>query len=109
MRLCILILDAPTWRPAINRIWAAREQLEIALRIDPHHAPAKLAWAELALGRGEPARAVQAADEVSREDPANPVARLIRASSFLKMAEPEKARGELTALLGMSPPASRVQ
>jgi tetratricopeptide (TPR) repeat protein len=82
---------------------SAREQLEIALRIDPHHAPAKLAWAELALSRGEPARAVQAADEISREDPGNPVARLIRASSLLKMAEPEKARGELTVLLGMDP------
>jgi tetratricopeptide (TPR) repeat protein len=81
---------------------AAREQLEIALRIEPHHAPAKLAWAELALSRGEAARAVQAADEVSREDPSNSVAHLIRASSFLQMAEPEKARGELTALLGMS-------
>ena len=34
----------------------AREQLEAALRLDPHHAPAKLAWAELALARGEPAR-----------------------------------------------------
>jgi tetratricopeptide (TPR) repeat protein len=85
---------------------AAREHLEIALRIDPHHAPAKLAWAELALARGEPARAVQAADEVSREDPANPAARLIRANSFLKMAEPEKARAELTELLGMYPASS---
>jgi tetratricopeptide (TPR) repeat protein len=84
---------------------SAREQLEIALKIDPHHAPAKLAWAELALGRGEPARSFQAADEVSRQDPANPVARLIRAASLLKMAEPEKARVELTALLGMYPGA----
>jgi tetratricopeptide (TPR) repeat protein len=82
---------------------SAREQLEIALRIDPHHAPAKLAWAELALRRGEPARGLQAADEVSREDPANAMARLIRASSFVKMAEPAKARGELTALLAMNP------
>jgi len=81
----------------------AREQLEIALRIDPHHAPAKLAWAELALSRGEPARAVQATDEVSREDPANPVARLIRASSLIKMAEGRKAREELMAVLGMYP------
>ena len=48
---------------------SAREQLEIALRVDPHHEPAKLAWAELALARGEPARAVQAADEVTREVP----------------------------------------
>jgi tetratricopeptide (TPR) repeat protein len=92
---------------------SAREQLEIALRIDPHHAPAKLAWAELALARGEPARAIQAVDEVSREDPGNPGARLIRASSLLKMAEPEKARAELTVLLGMYPappafPASRL-
>jgi len=85
---------------------AAREQLEIALRIDPHHTPAKLSWAELALGSGEPGRAVQAADEVSREDPGNPAAHLIRASSFLQMAEPEKARGELTVLLGMSPASS---
>jgi len=85
---------------------SARQQFEIALRIDPHHAPAKLAWAELALARGEPARAVQAADEVSREDPANPVARLIRASSLLKMAEPRKAREELVALLAIYPASS---
>jgi tetratricopeptide (TPR) repeat protein len=82
---------------------AAREQLEMALRIDPHHAPARLAWAELALSRGEPARAVQAADEVLRENPDNPVARLIRTSGLTKMAEPEKARAELTVLLGISP------
>jgi tetratricopeptide (TPR) repeat protein len=81
----------------------AREQLEIALKIEPHHVPAKLAWAELALARAEPARAVQAADEVSRDDPDNPAARLVRANSFLKMAEPAKARAELTALLGMYP------
>jgi tetratricopeptide (TPR) repeat protein len=85
---------------------AAREQLEIAIRIDPHHAPAKLAWAELELSGGEPARAVQAADEVSREDPSNPVAHLIRGRSFLKMADPAKARAELTVLLGLSPAAS---
>jgi tetratricopeptide (TPR) repeat protein len=82
---------------------SAREHLEIALRIEPHHAPAKLAWADLALARGEPARAVQAADEVSREDPDNPAARLVRANAFLKMAEPAKAREELTTLLGMYP------
>jgi len=81
----------------------ARQQLEIALRIDRHHTPAKLAWAELALSRGEPARAAQAADEVVREDPANPEARLILARSLLKMKEPQKARQELTALLGMYP------
>jgi Flp pilus assembly protein TadD len=88
-----------------NLEWA-REQLEIALKIDPHHAPAKLAWAELALRRGEPARAIQVADEVLRQDPANPAGRLIRAASFLKMAEPEKARGELTALLALYPTSS---
>ncbi len=82
---------------------SAREQLEIALRIDPHHAPAKLAWAELALARGEAGQALQAANEVSREDPGNPVARLLRASSFVKMAEPAKAREELAALLAMNP------
>jgi Tfp pilus assembly protein PilF len=86
-----------------QNLGSAREQLEIALKIDPHHAPAKLAWAELALSRGEPARAVQAADQVSREDPANPEARLIRASSLLKMAEPVRAREELMVLLRMDP------
>jgi len=98
-------LMAPTDQ---RNLESAREQFEIALRIDPHHAPAKLAWAELALSRGEPARAAQAADQVSRDDPANPVARLIRASSLLKMAEPRKARKELTALIAMYPasPAS---
>jgi len=86
-----------------QNLGSAREQLEIALRIDPHHAPAKLAWAQLALRRAEPARAVQAADEVSREDPANAEARLIRAGGLLKTAQPEKARAELTALLGVNP------
>jgi tetratricopeptide (TPR) repeat protein len=81
----------------------ARAQLEMALRIDPHHAPAKLAWAELALAHGEPAQAAQAADEVSREDPANTLASLIRARALIKMAEPEKAREILNALLATSP------
>jgi tetratricopeptide (TPR) repeat protein len=87
---------------------AAREQLEMALRIDPQHAPAKLAWAELALSRGEPGRAAQAADEVLREDPAEPLARLIRARALIQMAEPAKARDELNALLGMASAASLI-
>jgi Flp pilus assembly protein TadD len=82
---------------------SAREQFEIALRIDPHHAPAKLAWAELALSRGEAGRAFEVADEVSREDPANPAARLLRADALVKMAEPKKAREELAAFLVMYP------
>ena len=81
----------------------ARAQLEIALRMDPHHAPAKLAWAELALSQGEPARAVQAADEIIREDPANALARLIRARGLVKMAEPGKARHELTEIVATAP------
>ena len=80
-----------------------REQLEAALRLDPHHAPAKLAWAELALARGEPAQAVQATSEVLSEDSTNQAARLIRARALVNMAEPEKARAELAALLRMYP------
>jgi tetratricopeptide (TPR) repeat protein len=80
-----------------------REQLEAALRLDPHHAPAKLAWAELALARGEPAQAVQATSEVLSEDSTNQAARLIRARALVNMAEPEKARAELAALLQMYP------
>ncbi len=81
----------------------AREQLEAALRLDPHHAPAKVAWAELALGRGESAQAAQAASEVLSEDSTNLSARLIRASALVKIAEPEKARADLAALLQMYP------
>ncbi len=84
----------------------AREQLEAALRLDPHHAPAKLAWAELALVRGEPAQAVQATSEVLAEDSTNLPARLIRASALVTMAEPEKARTELATLLQMDPASS---
>jgi tetratricopeptide (TPR) repeat protein len=80
-----------------------REQLEAALRLDPHHAPAKLAWAGLALARGEPAQALQAAGEVLSEDSTNQAARLIRARTLANMAEPEKARAELAALLQMYP------
>jgi len=81
----------------------AREQLEAALRLDPHHAPAKLAWAQLALARGEPAQAVQAATEVLTEDSTSLPARLIRATALVDMAEPEKAREELARLLQMYP------
>ena len=81
----------------------AREQLEAALRLDPHHAPAKLAWAELALARGDAAPALQAATEVLSEDFTSLEARLIRASALVKMAEPEKAREELATLLRMYP------
>ncbi len=81
----------------------AREQLEAALRLDPHHAPAKLAWAELALARGDAAPALQAATEVLSEDSTSLEARLIRASALVKMAEPEKAREELATLLRMYP------
>jgi tetratricopeptide (TPR) repeat protein len=81
----------------------AREQLEIALRLDPHHAPAKLALAELALARGETARAVQATSEVLGEDSTNLAAHLIRASALAKMAEPQKSREELTMLLRIYP------
>ena len=81
----------------------AREQLEAALRLDPHHAPAKLAWAKLALARGEAAQAVQAATEVLSEDSTSLDARLIRAGALINIAEPEKARADLTALLQMYP------
>jgi tetratricopeptide (TPR) repeat protein len=81
----------------------AREQLEAALRLDPHHAPAKLAWAELALARGEPARAVEATSEVLSEDSTNLAARLLRARALVNMAEAEKAREELVTLLQMYP------
>ena len=81
----------------------AREQLEAALRLDPHHAPAKLAWAQLALARGEPAQAVQATTEVLTEDSTSLPARLIRATALVDMAEPEKAREELARLLQMYP------
>jgi tetratricopeptide (TPR) repeat protein len=81
----------------------AREQLEAALRLDPHHGPAKLAWAELALARGEPVRTVEAAAQVLSEDSTNLAARLIRARAFVNMAEPEKAREELATALQMHP------
>ncbi len=81
----------------------AREQLETALRFDPHHAPAKLAWAKLALDRGEFAQAVQAAAEVLSEDATNLEARLIRARGLVNMNEPEKARAELAGALQIYP------
>jgi Flp pilus assembly protein TadD len=81
----------------------AREQLEAALRLDPHHAAAKLAWAELALEDSQPARAIQAASEVLSEDATNLAARLIRARALVSSAEPEKARKELATALQMDP------
>ena len=81
----------------------ARQQFETALRLDPHHAPAKLAWAELALERGEPRRAADAAAEVLSEDPTNFRARLIRSRALLKMSEPAKARQELETTLQLDP------
>ena len=81
----------------------AREQLDAALRLDPHHVPAKLAWAELVLARGEPGRAVQATDEVLSEDSTNLAARLILATALGKASEPEKARAELVTVLQMYP------
>ena len=81
----------------------AREQLEAALRIDPHHTPAKLAWAELAMARGEPAQAALATSEVSERRSNQPTALLIRARALVNMAEPEKARSDLAKLLRMYP------
>lgn len=81
----------------------AREQFETALRLDPHHAPAKLAWAALALERGEAARAAEAGAEVLSEDSTNVRARLIRASALVRMAEPVKARQELEMALNLDP------
>ena len=81
----------------------AREQLESALRIDPHHTPAKLAWAQLALARGDAAQAALATSEVLSEDATNTTALLIRARALVNMAEPEKARDDLARLLRMYP------
>jgi tetratricopeptide (TPR) repeat protein len=81
----------------------AREQFEAALRLDPHHRPAKLAWAGLALTRGEPASAAAAAAEVLNEDSTNLAARLIHSSALVKMSEPKKAREDLAILLQMYP------
>ena len=91
----------------LNNPDKAREQLEAALRLDPHYAPAKLAWAELALERGEPAGAVQATGEVLSEDPTNLAARLIRARAFVNIGETllAKAREELGTALRMEPAA----
>ena len=84
----------------------ARAELEAALRLDPHHAPAKLAWAELALARGEPAQAAQATVEVIGEDATNRQARLFHARILAGMSELEKARTELITLLKMDPTSS---
>jgi tetratricopeptide (TPR) repeat protein len=84
----------------------AKAQLEAALQLDPHHAPAKLAWAKLALERGGFAQAVQAAAEVLSEDATNLEARLIRARGLVNMNEPEKARAELAQALRMYPGSS---
>lgn len=81
----------------------AREQFEIALRLDPRHVAAKLALAALSLTQGQSGAASQAASEVLAEDPTNPSARLIRARALAKMGELEKACGDLAALLQMEP------
>jgi tetratricopeptide (TPR) repeat protein len=81
----------------------ALEQLEAVLRIDPNHTPAKLAWAELQLANGEPAKAVEATNEVLSEDSTNQTAHLIRARGLVKMKELVKAREELETLLRTYP------
>jgi tetratricopeptide (TPR) repeat protein len=81
----------------------AREQLEAALRIDPHHTPAKLAWADLALARGDSAQAALATSEVLSEEATNPTALLMHARALVNMAEPGKARDDLGRLLQMHP------
>jgi len=89
--------------PEPQNLEKAREQLEAALRLDPHHAPAKLAWAQSALARGESGQAVQATSEVLSEDPSNLAARLIRAGAFVKIGEQQKAREDLVLVLQMYP------
>lgn len=86
-------------RPNSSEIERATEQFQMALRIDPHHAPAKLALAEIALQRGQPAETAQIAAEILNEDPVNTAARLLRGKALVKMGEPQKARSELTAVL----------
>ncbi|HYL36748.1 MAG TPA: tetratricopeptide repeat protein [Bryobacteraceae bacterium] len=81
----------------------ARIQFEEALRIDAKHLAARLSLAELALRRGDSARAVQQAERILSVDPANTTARLFRARGLKNMAEFDKARDELAILLQMNP------
>lgn len=84
----------------------AREQFQAALRIDPHHASSKLALAEIALKRGQPAEAAQVSAEIVNEDPTNAAARLMGATALVKMGERQEARAQLTALLQNDPNAN---
>jgi tetratricopeptide (TPR) repeat protein len=81
----------------------ARIQFEEALQIDPKRLAARLSLAQLALMRGESAKAVQQAERVLNADPTNVTARLFRARGLMSMAEFAKARDELTIVLRMNP------
>ncbi len=85
----------------------ARIQFEEALKIEPTYKPAKLALADLALGRGDNPRAVQTAEEIINVDETNLAARLIRASGLVRMREFVKAREELITVSRLYPKSNQ--
>lgn len=76
----------------------AAVHLDEVLKIDQNYIPGKMARAELMLLRGEPGKAVQAADEVISKMPNNLAAHLIRTQGLINIGDLEHARQELAVI-----------
>lgn len=81
----------------------AREHFEATVKLNPNHAPAKLALSEMMIGRGDSAKAVQTVDEVIKAQPNNLRARLVRTLGLISMGETQTARQELGQILQVLP------
>ena len=84
----------------------ARLQMEEALKIRPNYAQAKYFLAELALDRGDSAKALQLADDFLTLDKNNLGIQLVRAKALIGINEKEKSREQLNAILHTVNPSS---
>jgi tetratricopeptide (TPR) repeat protein len=92
----------PVLRFSLGRaLWAkgqpdqARTQFQEAVRLQPNYVQARLALAELNLGRGDANAALQDANEALKMDERNLPAKLIRSAALVRVGNLAQARADL--------------
>lgn len=90
-------------KPDRESLDKAKQHLEVSIGLDRNSIPAKLALAEVELGRGQNREALEIAEEVLKGSPGNIQAQLALSTALAKMGEMAKAREGLKHILQYFP------
>ncbi len=90
-------------KPDRESLDKAKQHLEVSIGLDRNSVPAKLALAEVELGRGQNREAMQIAEDVLKVSPGNIQAQLALSTALAKMGEMAKAREGLKHILQYFP------